>query len=311
MREPVLDTSRVTVLEVQDRTKGIGGTDSAGILGVSPWSSPLQVYRDKVASSRFDRSSNRMKLGNVLEPFVLQQMEEQMGLKVTHGQTYVRDRKKPFMLGSLDGIAFDPELDMHVLLEAKTTSHEQWDEIPPYYWLQVQHYLGLTGLPRAYLGALFLHGEFPLVFYPVDASEEAWEIIQDADEKFWTDNVLPQRPPEPNASYGDRKALEDLWPSHTPGAVAELGPEWIGRAQRLDELVSVIKEAEDEKAALENLLKMEIGEAEYGRIPTGDGWTYRMQERKEYTVAASTFRVLRRTKPENIAKAMKALKKKG
>jgi hypothetical protein len=79
----------------------------------------------------------------------------------------------------------------------------------------------------------------------------------------------------------------------------------------LDELVSVIKEAEDEKAALENLLKMEVGEAEYGRIPTGDGWTYRTQERKEYTVAASTFRVLRRTKPENIAKAMKALKKKG
>lgn len=31
-----------------DRTKYLGGSDVAGILGISPWRTPLEVYLDKV-----------------------------------------------------------------------------------------------------------------------------------------------------------------------------------------------------------------------------------------------------------------------
>lgn len=308
MRESVLDTSRVEILEAQDRTRGVGGTDSSAIMGVSPWSSPLQVYRDKVGERRSDFSSNRMAIGNALEPFVLEKMCGQLDIDMTHGQTYVRDRKKPWMLGSVDGIGFDGDLGIHCILEAKTSSSQPWESPPLHYQVQVQHYMGVTGLTRAYIGALFLEGDYPLVVYPVDFDPEVWNIIQEADTKFWTEYVVPKRPPKPNETIGDRKALEDLWPRHTQGAVAELGPEYMAYATRIDELASVIKEAESEKSGLENLVREAIGEAEFGRLPSGEGWSYRVTERKEYTVAATSYRQLRRAKVEQIAKALKGMK---
>lgn len=308
MREPILDISRVEILQQQDRTRGVGGTDSSAILGVSPWSSPLQVYRDKVGERKHDFSSNRMAIGNALEPFVLERMCAKLDIDMTHGQTYVRDRKRTYMLGSVDGIAYDPDLGAHCILEAKTSSSPPWENPPLHYQIQVQHYMGVTGLTRAYIGALFLEGDYPLNVYTLDFDPAAWEIIQEADTQFWTECVVAKRPPPPNASYGDRKALEDLWPRHTEGAVAELGPEFLSHASKIETLASTIKEAESEKAGLENLIREAIGEAEYGRLPSGEGWTYRVQERKAYTVEATTFRQLRRTKPEQIAKALKAMK---
>ena len=52
------------------RKKGIGGSDVAGILGVSHWASPLTVYLDKVGETQKKETSEKMEIGTELEPYL-------------------------------------------------------------------------------------------------------------------------------------------------------------------------------------------------------------------------------------------------
>ena len=55
--------------QFKNRALGIGGTDCAAILGLSPYSTPLEVYQEKVEGHK-KATTPKMTLGNALEPFV-------------------------------------------------------------------------------------------------------------------------------------------------------------------------------------------------------------------------------------------------
>ena len=54
-----------------DRTKTIGGSDVAAILGLSPWRSPLDVWREKTLGEADQRDTPAMQAGVRFEPVIL------------------------------------------------------------------------------------------------------------------------------------------------------------------------------------------------------------------------------------------------
>ena len=53
------------------RSHGIGGSDVAAIMGLSPWRTPYQVWADKVLGIREDISGKpAVEWGTILEPVV-------------------------------------------------------------------------------------------------------------------------------------------------------------------------------------------------------------------------------------------------
>lgn len=102
-------------------------------------------------------------------------------------------------------------------------------------------------------------------------------------------------PPPVDGSAATTRALARLHPDDNGLAVAlpEGSDNTIGQLQRCK---SLLKRLEARQAALENQIKAAIGGNTYGQTPSGQWVSWKSQSRKEYTVAATTYRTLRECK---------------
>lgn len=229
---------------LNERRKGIGGSDVAAVLGLSPWKTPLQVYLDKRGEAEETPDNEAMLWGRVLEPVIRQQYAERTGRTVLVPETILSHPQHGFMLANLDGITDDRRV-----VEIKTSSvGKGWgepgsDEIPEQYLLQVQHYMAVTGCDVADVAVLIGGSDFRL--YEVPADRELHEMLVDAEADFWQ-RVIEGIPPEPVnhtdmvAKFG-RCSIE-----HS----VEAGQEEINALRQLKEIRAAIKALEaDEEAA--------------------------------------------------------------
>jgi len=176
------------------RMSGIGGSDVAAVVGVSPWKTPLELWREKRGELAPSPDSPVMEWGRRLEPVIVRAYADATGRTVQR-PPMLRHRDHAFMIGNLDGVA-----DGELVLEAKAarTAHG-WGEpgtafVPQPYLLQVQHYMMVAGLPLAEVAVLIGGHDFRI--YRVPADRELQALMIDAEAEFWR-RVLEGDPPEP------------------------------------------------------------------------------------------------------------------
>jgi len=189
-----MNTTRTEWL--QERRRGIGGSDVAPILGLSPWKTPLDVYLDKIGQGAVsDTDSPAMYWGRTLEPIIRQHYADVTGRSVQQPADMLVHSDHPFMLANVDGLTEDGRV-----FEAKTARTAQgWgepgsNEVPDAYALQVQHYMAVTGLPMADIAVLIGGSDFRLYHVEADPVLQAELIEEEA--SFWQ-RVVEQNPPEP------------------------------------------------------------------------------------------------------------------
>lgn len=182
---------------LKERQKGIGGSDVAAILGMSPWRTPYQVWEEKTTpidetAEEDDRPA--LYWGRVLEAPIRQAYADKTGRTVTKPAEAFVSSKYPFMRANLDGIADDGRV-----VEFKTSSKSDgWgevgtDEIPDYYMTQVQHYLAVTGVKTADVAVLIGGNDFRI--YTVEADEELQALLIERESEFWA-LVESRTPPD-------------------------------------------------------------------------------------------------------------------
>lgn len=219
----------------EQRRRYIGGTDIAAIVGVSPWASPLSVFLDKTSPEKAeDSDSLPMRRGLALEAFIASEFERaKPGLVTYHPRPIVRDDWGFPAGASVDryvATAEKPRTPIAVL-ECKTAfgfvSSRQWSEenadLPDGYFVQVQWYLAVTGLPLAY-GAADT-GKAELTIVPIEADKRVQERLIVAAREFWTRHVEAGVAPEPNGSDADGAALTHMWPATIPDPPVSLEDE--------------------------------------------------------------------------------------
>ena len=137
------------------RTSYIGGSDAASILGLNPWKTNVQLWREKTGRERpANLSDNRLvqygtqaerRLRELFEldypEYAVEYMEHNM----------ITNDKFPWAHASLDGILTEKETGRRGVLEIKTSTimqaaqREKWNGcIPDNYFIQVLHYLMVT-----------------------------------------------------------------------------------------------------------------------------------------------------------------------
>jgi putative phage-type endonuclease len=175
-------------------TAGIGGSEAAAVMGLSPWASPYDVYLVKRREAPPVEETGPMRWGNILQGPVIQEYASQTGRTArTFDNELVKDPKHEWMFASPDGIAGDR------LIEAKTArTREGWgepgtDQVPDGYVLQVQHLMVVTALPVADIPVLFGGSDFAI--YTVQADPEIQQYVVDAEHDFWFDHVRRGIPP--------------------------------------------------------------------------------------------------------------------
>ena len=140
---------------LKNRSRYIGGSDAAAIIGKNPWQNNIELWEEKTGRRVPEDISDKpyVKYGNQAEPslrrlFALDFPEYKVGYKANN--SYSND-KYPWARASLDGTLIERETGRKGILEIKTTSilqsmqKEKWkDRIPDNYYCQVLHYLAVT-----------------------------------------------------------------------------------------------------------------------------------------------------------------------
>lgn len=199
---------------LEERRKGVGGSDIAAILGLSPFKTAYRVYQEKRKEVEDWQGNDATDWGKRLEPAIRQWYSDETGRSVRLPDKIMYNSKYPFMLANLDGFTDDKRV-----VEIKTArSGKDWGEpgtsaIPDYYTLQVQHYMVVTGFEVTDVPVSIAGGSPEL--YEVPADKELQGMIIDAEAEFWQ-RVVEGRPPEP-ISYQD--AVQRFGKSAAEGTV--------------------------------------------------------------------------------------------
>lgn len=268
-----------------ERKTGIGGTDIAGILGISPWRTPLDVWRDKVIGPE-DIETPRMRWGTLLEPLIREEAGKALGVEVT-GPEFIKD---DWRIAHLDGRAGD------AVLECKTAgSGDDWgepgtDDIPDHYQTQLQWYMKLANLRRAYCAVLIGGSDFRI--YEVPRDDGVVERITVVAEQFWRVNVLTETPP-PVISLSDAKKL---WRREFTGKVKPAA-EMIELLERREARRLQLKALQEEQDRDETILRCHMEDCE-GLIDEAGNVvvTLKTVKRDGYVVQPTEYRALRFTK---------------
>jgi putative phage-type endonuclease len=210
------------------RKQGIGSSDAATACGLNPYMSMLELWLIKTGrqtQSIEDESSGIAPLywGKQLEPLVAEYYSMHTNNKVRRVNAVLQhpDPDKHFMLANLDySVVGSDEVQ---ILECKTAGEhgaKLWrDGVPLYVLCQVQHQLAVTGKQAAHVCVLICGHETKI--FKVTRSESVIEHIVQAERLFW-ECVENDVPPAVDASESAAKALQQLYPEHTPLSCVDL-----------------------------------------------------------------------------------------
>lgn len=137
------------------RGYGIGGSDAAAVVGMNPYKSNIELFEEKTGRRLPEDISGKpyVRYGTDAEPLIRELFALDYPEYKVHypGSCIYRSRGYPFLQASLDGELIDPD-GRKGILEIKTTNilqsmqREKWnDRIPDNYYIQVLHYLIVTG----------------------------------------------------------------------------------------------------------------------------------------------------------------------
>ncbi len=243
---------------VESRRSGIGGSDVAGILGLSKYKTPLDIYHEKVDGVR-QPENQAMFAGKLLEPVVADWYMQDSGRQVVRDNKIRIHKDFDFMIANLDRIILPQNSEGRGILEIKTAgiyAAKYWQEEPPIeYVCQIQHYLDVTGYAWGEFAVLIGGQEFKR--YPVERDDEFIRLKNERLAAFWYDHIEKRIPPEPS----NPDEIEELYPVSV-GKVIEARPETYQVYAELKEKKELLKQIETEVEEREEQLKMALRDAE-------------------------------------------------
>ena len=130
------------------RMNKIGASDAAAIMGISKWTTPYQLWEQKLGFREVEMNS-AMQRGHDLEEEARQCFERIYSILVFPDVVFHPEHE--FLMASLDGI----DIERKVLVEIKNVNRHDHQsaldgKVPEHYYPQCQHQLAVTGLPFMY-----------------------------------------------------------------------------------------------------------------------------------------------------------------
>lgn len=131
---------------LQYRTKGIGSSEVATIVGLNPYETPYQLWRRKVGIDPPIEDNKYMRAGRALEYAVSRFFEEETNKKIiasSKGDWLIQSKTKPYLQVSPDWLYWAGNKRNNAnkgILECKTTQKQiEKDKLPKHWFCQLQY----------------------------------------------------------------------------------------------------------------------------------------------------------------------------
>lgn len=185
------------------RANGIGGSEIAAVLGLSPYESRFSLWHRKKRLIGPVEESEEMYWGKEHEPAICRRFARAHPEWFTRGSFTYAAADRPWQIANPDRNLLRPDgaLDPHApdaVLEAKTSrddtgwGKENTDDIPVWYRSQCLHYMDVTGARRCYVAVLIAGSEYREYIVDYDATEA--QLLRDAGARFMDDLARDIRP---------------------------------------------------------------------------------------------------------------------
>lgn len=234
------------------RKLGLGGSDMAAVLGLSPWRSPIDVWLDKTSDTVEEKESEPMYWGNVLEEVVAQEFAKRSGYKVRNNNFTLQSEEYPYLLANIDReiVGLDAGLECKT---ANAFKANEWDgdNVPDAYYIQCQHYMAVTGKSSWWIACLV--GGNTFYYKEIKRNEEVIAAIIDTGAAFW-ELVKNKTMPAPDDTKQCENALKKLY-QKSNGQSVELPASYGNMIIDYLEIKNQLSELEAKKRGIENVMK--------------------------------------------------------
>lgn len=260
-KQPEAEMLAAPTPEMPDRRKYLGGSDAAAVMGLSPWHTPVDIWRLKTGRAEpqvTDPARQRMlDRGKRLEPVVLEMVLDKLRERghevelVARNQRY-RDPEHDFLSVEIDfELRLDGELvngDVKTVtgFARKKWGEEDTDEVPIEYAAQFMMGLMVTPGQRRRCLVAALIGLDDVAIYWVHRDDETIAGMREQLVDFWQSHVVGDTPPDP-IRYSDIKAL---YPKDN-GRTCEATPEIAAKVAQLRTLGQTISSYKQQYEALQ------------------------------------------------------------
>lgn len=219
------------------------------------------------------------------------------GFDVRINRDLVSSTDRPWLCGTPDGYVETEDGSTSVLeLKAPVHNFALWrEEAPVSARIQASLYMHLTDKDSAIVSALIP----PKPRWHTVLRNEQWEswALEQLD-IFWHEHIQKDIPPDVTPTETDLEMMKLIYPTHVAGEAVRLTDAALAAAAQLEQAKAMKKQAEQIEAEAKAIIIAAIGDAEYGVLPDGSGFTYRASSRSEPAREARTvqFRTLRFSK---------------
>lgn len=279
---------------LQLRLDSIGGSEASAILGLNKYRSKYELWGIKCGLYQpVEVLNERMLCGNVLERGIFElakywqndvettidnyyTLEKQVN-KIEPANYMLYHKEYPYISANLDGLiredATYPDRGPGVL-ECKTMGGWMFDQyeggLPPYHYIQLQHYLLVTGFSWGRLfvivdsGKIFVYDferDEDVIKQILEAEIDFWKLVSDAKPLVGTDREHEIIEPEMDGSEAEEQFLKQQFPESDNELIIEGNDEHYRMVRNSEEIKQAISELEDKKRKITNNIKKFMGEA--------------------------------------------------
>lgn len=246
---------------LEERRKGIGGSDAAAVLGKSPYMSPIHLFQDKTGRTQIDdEMAERLEWGIILEGPISERYASMTGRKVERNEKnkIFQSKKHPFMICTPDGTTWDKKFKGPGNFQIKTAhpmNRHQWlEETPLHYQVQVQHEMYVRKMKWASIPVLF--GNEKLEHIDIELNDEFVSLLIEAEEEFWDYVQKDELPPiQEHWNQGlVNDALKQLNPEETTDRIVLEEDDYVRFAKNVLEANEEIRKWEGVHDLYENKL---------------------------------------------------------
>jgi putative phage-type endonuclease len=183
---------------IEQRKKGIGGSDAGTIMGVNPYKTALELWQEKTGrAATVQKTMNPdMKRGFYLEDIVSKLYSDITGNKLRQAKEFLALKDHPEIYANIDRKLTGEE----TIWECKCPRVSSFlkikreQKIPQTYLAQCQHYSMVRGGSQIIL-SVFSAELWDLINFTVEPDSEFQEILLKAELHFWkhvTEDIQPE-----------------------------------------------------------------------------------------------------------------------